>query len=148
MTKIYKVNLDEKNYEKLIKQEWFAEPPVLAKFFEVKKDSDAVKHFTAIVNDPIWQEEYLGIPEVKKYFRSQKVSFRKGKVVQNDNFFKMATKWQMEIDINGDCWLGITSVERFYPPTFFRQDLVDTYCKDEVENLKSMGILEEIEVDD
>ena len=148
MTKIYKINLDEKSYNKLLEQNWFAEPPILKKEIEVAGDSDAVKHFIAIINDPIWQEEYLSIPEIKKYFKINKVSFKKGKVIQNENLMKMAQKWQIEIDINGDGWIGITSKERFYPPTFFRKDLIDTYCKTEIEELKGMGILEEIEVDD
>lgn len=148
MTKIYKINLDEKSYNKLLENGWIAEPPVLIKKIEVSKDSDAVKHFAAIINDPIWQEEYMNIPEIKKYFKTSKVSFKKGKVVENDSFLKMAQKWQIEIDINGDGWIGITSVERFYPPTFFRKDLIDTYCKNEIEELKNINILEEIEVDD
>ena len=148
MTKIYKINLDEKSYNGLLENGWIAEPPVLIKRIEVARDSDAVKHFAAIINDPIWQEEYMAIPEIKKYFRSQKVSFRKGKVIQNEAFFNMAQRWQIEVDINGDKWVGITSNERFYPPTFFRKDLVDTYCKDEIEELKGMGILEEIEAED
>ena len=148
MTKIYKINLDEKSYNKLLEQGWFAEPPVLVKSIEVDKDSDAVKHFAAIINDPIWQEEYMAIPEIKKYFRSQKVSFRKGKVIQNEAFFTMARRWQIEIDVNGDKWVGITSNEKFYPPTFFRKDIVEQYCEKELEELKNMGILEEIEVSD
>lgn len=148
MTKIYKLVLDEQRYNKLVESGWIPCPPVLFKEFDVNYDSDAARTVVDLFNDQIWQQTFLSNKDLKSYLKKRGIRFRKGKVVENDKFKELATKWCITIDGNEEGWIGVSSVEEYYPVTFYKKDLIDEYCKEQINELRELGFLEETEVDD
>lgn len=147
MTKIYKIVLDEQKYNKLVEEGWTPSPPVLYKVFDVAYETNAAKTVVDLFNDQIWQQAFLANDDLKEYLKKRGIRFRKGTIVQNAKFKELATKWCITID-GSEGWIGISSVEEYYPATFYKKELIDEYCKEQIDALRELGFLEEIEVDD
>lgn len=148
MAKIYKVNLDEKKYNVLIEKGWVASPPVLGKVFEVSPDSEAAGTLKYILNDSAYQKVILSDKETKKHFKELGIKFKKGVLVENEMFKKLSSFWQIIINTNENGWLSISSIEEYYPFEFCKKELLDEYCKEQLDELRELGFLEEVEVED
>lgn len=148
MTKVYKVTLDEKKFNLLQDNGWIAVPPIMGKMFEIEYGGEATDTLVHMFNDKVYQSTLLSNEDIKKYLRKRGIRFRKGNLVINEKFKELATKWQITIDANEDGWVGISSIEEYYPYSFHNKDILDKYCEKEINELKSLGVLEEIEVED
>lgn len=148
MEKIYRAKLDDEKFNKLVGDlGYYALSPHIFKDFVVDYESNAAQSVKWMMNDKKWQETFLKDKKVSKYLKGLGIVFRKGQVVENEDFKKVATDWRLEIDTSEDCWVSITCNQELYPFHYYKKDLINEYCEKEIKNLLVLGIFEEIEVD-
>lgn len=148
MVKIYRAKLDKEKINKLIENlDYYSLPPYIFKTFVVDYESQAAQTVKWTMNYKKWQEEFFKNKKIVEYLKSLGIIFRKGQVVENEDFKKVATDWRLEIDTTDNCWLSLTCNLSLYPLHFYKTEIVDEYCKEEIEKLLELDIIEEIEVD-
>ena len=149
MTTIYKAKLNDEIFNKLVcDMGYYALSPHIFKDFVVDYESNAAQSVKWMLNDKKWQESFLKDKKVVKYLKGLGVVFRKGQVVENNDFKKFATDWRIEIDTSEDSWISITCNQELYPFHYYKKDLINEYCLKEIEELLELGAIEEIEVED
>ena len=149
MEKIYRAKLDDEKFNKLVGDlGYYALSPHIFKDFVVDYGSNASQSVKWMLNDKKWQDTFMKDKKVVKYLKGLGVIFRKGQVVENEDFKKFATDWRLEIDTSEDNWLSITCNQELYPFHFYKKDLMLEYCKEEIEKLLELDIIEEIEVEE
>lgn len=124
-------------------------PYTIFKFIEQPLDGklaqDALKY---IYENPSWKEKiYKKHKDAIRSTLGLRFNRRTGKAIINDKFKNILTMWRIEIEMNGDRWVGFTSLDQFDSNVFYGKQVLNEYCKEEIESLKEKGFIEEIEVE-
>lgn len=160
--KFYKIKEDVTS-EYLVNNEGFDYLPleitldeIVCKVVKLPYDSLIVKKVIEMYNSPKWQEEVLDKLKLEEEFKKVGIFFEnildemsgkmKKLVVEDKNFIEMVTTWRLEVNFSDDCLLYFTTSDMSFPFSFYNKDILDTFCKNEIEDLKKKGIIEETDV--
>lgn len=72
---------------------------------------------------------------------------RRGEPIFNKKFTNMLINWRIQIDFE-DRWIGFTSADPFDHQIFYGKKVLDTYCKDVIDDLLEKGLIEVFEVEE
>lgn len=118
----------------------FVEQPIDGKLAQ-----DALQY---IYENPSWKEKiYKKNKSAIRETLGLRFNRRTGKAIINEKFKNVLIMWRIEIEMNGDRWVGFTSLDQFDSNVFYGKQVIDEYCKQEIELLKEKGFVEEIEVE-
>lgn len=130
---------------------------VVFKIMKMPLDGESVKMVLNIYNDPNWQQEYLTMPHAMEAFNELGIYFdevfdeegnTKTYVRETDELLEMISTWRIEIDMDGDKVLGFTTGDMSFPFTFENRNILDKFCKEEIDNLFSKSLIKIIEKKD
>lgn len=101
-----------------------------------------------IYNNPLWKERFYEKYK-KRLIQELGLKYGKdGKAILSKKFESILTKWRIQIDFQDDRWVGFTSLDFFDNSVYYNTKVLDKYCHDEIQFLKSLDLLEEVDVSD
>lgn len=120
---------------------------ILFKIVTQDFDSEIVQHtLTRLYKNRDWIEQ---IYNKNKDYLKDYLSLEYDKdynIIYNSKFKEMICSWRIQID-KADCdWLGFTSMDFNDTTTFYNKNILDKFCKEEIELLKQNDLIEEYEV--
>ena len=72
---------------------------------------------------------------------------KNGILKMNPKLETTLTMWRLETNKNDDFWLGLKSYDPNDRHYFYSQEVLNKYCKEEIEKLKELDLIEEFNVD-
>lgn len=151
MEKVYKLK-DEITIEDLESKGYMGVPGdygVFAKIIKQPLNGELAKTMVeGIYSNPSWIKEFYD--KNKKQFKEiLGLKYNKqGNIVMTKKFKSLVTDWLIETDICGDKWIGFRSSDPFDSRVFYNVLVLDKYCKEEINKLKELNYIEEIEVEE
>ena len=156
MVTLYKLILNDENL-KILKENGYKEHieenlVVYTKKKKVPEDSDLVDFSRTLYNnqDWIWAMQMSGIKLADYGLTYEEVKMDDGNIklilVETEEYRKNVIKFEMYIDITDDCIISVTGENEAYPVVLQSKEILDRYFKREINKLKKLGLIEEIEI--
>lgn len=114
------------------------------------KKSEPVQFLINLYNSEEYQKNYLKTIEGVEFEEVyDEDGNRKLKVFESKELYDIIKKWRVEVNFSDEeKWLCFTISNQAFPISFCAKEMLDKYCKREVERLKKLGLIEEFEVVD
>ena len=129
---------------------------VVYKEIPQKKNAASTRLVIELFNDENWQRFNL-IEENLLKLNSLGIEFEEVysengdkhlSVVENKSLFDFAKKWRIEINFTEEeQWLSFTFGDLTFPWSYYNIELLNVYCKKEIERLKELDLIEEFKVE-
>lgn len=120
----------------------------IVKAVELPFDCDLVQSkLNGIYANPEWKKQFYD--KNKKLFRNTlRLKYHKnGEIILTKAFKQMLTTWIIEIDFGDDGWVGCTTVDANDHNVYYVKDMLDKHFKEEINKLKELNLIEEIEIE-
>jgi hypothetical protein len=119
----------------------------MVKIIEQPEDGEAVKYLLyKYYTNKDWIEQIYNKnkKEIKdtiglRYYENGDIRYTK-------KLRTILTNWRIEIDAADGGWLGFASLDPFDRLVYYGKGILDKYCKQEVDELLELGLIEEVEV--
>ena len=72
--------------------------------------------------------------------------YQNGDIKYTKKLKMVLTDWRIEIEEQGDRWLAFKSLDPFDFYSYYGKDILDEFCKKEIDELLELGLIEEYEV--
>lgn len=154
MSKVYKLILNEENFNKMQELGYVADPPYLKKDVKIDYYCLISKTIKSLFNDKEFQKEVLSNKESLKTLKKNNVSYNtcldsNGEealfVVEDENFKNFISSWTIMIDAE-DRILELVNLKLDEFPYFFYDSIAfNESCKKEIEILINENLIEEVE---
>lgn len=154
MAKVYKLILNEENFNKIQKLGYIADPPYLKKEVKIDYYSLICQTIKNLFNDKDFQKEVLSNKVSLKTLKQNKISYNEcldssGEeslfIVEDVHFKNFISSWTIMIDAE-DKILELVNLKLEEFPYFFYDSIAfNESCKEEVELLLKENIIEEVE---
>lgn len=154
MAKVYKLILNEENFNKIQKLGYIADPPYLKKEVKIDYYSLICQTIKNLFNDKDFQKEVLSNKVSLKTLKQNKISYNEcldssGEeslfIVEDVHFKNFISSWTIMIDAE-DKILELVNLKLDEFPYFFYDSIAfNESCKEEVELLLKENIIEEVE---
>lgn len=98
-------------------------------------------------NNIEWQQRFYKYHR-KDFIKDFDLKYdNKGRIKDSKKFKQMLCAWRIEIDPKDDYWLGFRAMDPHISFAWYGAYYMDKYCLEEINKLKEVGVIEEIEVD-
>lgn len=99
-------------------------------------------------NNPEWKKKIY--QPNKKHFQKELGLYydRKGNIKPNEKFTEILKTWFLQVEESEEFWLGLTSADQHDSNVFYGKKVLDTYCGEEIEELKKHDLIEEVYIED
>lgn len=146
MEKCYKFIANDENVEKIVKLGFCFDNEEFTHLRKPKKfriNNELVQFAKKIYSNPEWAKgmQAWGI-DLGRYG----LKYEDGKLIEDEEFKKNITKFELVIDLTDDFILSISHCAEFFPVALQNKSILDKFAKEEVRMLKKEGLIEVIEV--
>ena len=148
MTTIYRLKQDV-DLNEFAKRGYDLIPQIccLEKIIKQPDDGDAVKFLLdKYYTNSEWVEKFYK-PNKKKVSETLGLRYySNGDIRYSKKFNMILTDWRIEIEAHDEAWVGFTSLDPYDHHVYYDKNTLDKYCKQEIDELLELGLIEEYEV--